>query len=82
MRNLQKKRFKYFLAIIKNKITLDRIKSNYFRVLHMNGLSVELMPKVENQIILGNERDSMPKIVRILSSDGVIDDPIEECKRN
>ena len=82
MRNLQKKRFKYFLAIIKNKITLDRIKSNYFRVLHMDGLSVELMPKGEIQIILGNERDSMPKIVRILSSDGVIDDPIEECKRN
>ena len=47
MRNLQKKRFKYFLAIIKNKITLDRVKSNYFRVLHMNGLSVELMPKGE-----------------------------------
>ncbi|MFM2313626.1 MAG: hypothetical protein RLZZ04_2902 [Cyanobacteriota bacterium] len=66
-----------------NKITFDYIKSNYFRVLHVDELSIERNPQGDIQIILWNERNSIPKrIVYTLSPDGSISDEeiIEECE--
>jgi hypothetical protein len=56
-----------------NKITFDYIKSNYFRVLHVDELGIELNPQGDIQIILWNERNSIPKrVVYTSSPDGTI----------
>ncbi|MEY2856260.1 MAG: hypothetical protein RLZZ74_569 [Cyanobacteriota bacterium] len=65
------------------KITFDYIKSNYFRVLHVDELSIERNPQGDIQIILWNERNSIPKrVVYTLSPDGSAsgEEITEECE--
>ena len=61
------------------KIKFDYIKSNYFRVLQVDGLNVDITPEGKIQIILWNERNSIPKrLVYTLSSDGELNEFVEE----
>ncbi|WP_148215776.1 hypothetical protein [Acaryochloris marina] len=45
------------------KINIDYIKSNFFRVFHVDGLGVQITPNLDIQIISWSERASIPKRV-------------------
>ncbi len=63
----------------KEKITIDFIKSNYFRVLQANGLNINVTPQLEIQIVVWNDRYSIPKrLVYEMLPDGTLGDLVED----
>jgi hypothetical protein len=66
----------------KEKIFIDYLKSNFFRVLHVDDIGIRLTPDLDIQIILWNERASIPKrLAYEIEEDGTLGALIEgDCE--
>jgi hypothetical protein len=63
----------------KEKIFIDYLKSNFFRVLHVDDIGIRLTPDLDIQVILWNERASIPKrLAYEIEEDGSLGELIEE----
>jgi hypothetical protein len=63
----------------KEKIFIDYLKSNFFRVLHVDDIGIRLTPDLDIQVILWNERASIPKrLAYEIEEDGSFGELIEE----
>lgn len=60
-------------------IKFDYIKSNYFRVLHVDGVIGAVTPKLNIRMAVFNERSAIPQeVVQRVSQDGTIGEEITE----
>ncbi|NJM59293.1 MAG: hypothetical protein HC849_02320 [Oscillatoriales cyanobacterium RU_3_3] len=66
----------------KDKLVIDFVKSNFFRVLHVDDLGIAITPNLDIQVTLWNERASIPeRLVYSINEESEIDELLlEECK--
>lgn len=64
-------------------ITFDFIKSNFFRVIHVDGAIASAHPNGNIHLSLWNERSSIPRqVVYKINPDGVLGEEIDRVDRN
>src|ERR1044071_5805732 len=79
---MEKRRIELRKRIEQEGLKFDYIKSNYFRVIHVDGVWGGVTPNLNIQIALFNERNAIPKqVVHEVKPDGAIGRELPE-KRN